>query len=288
MPKNPKLGQAQKGLIAALLCMALVIGVFDGLSSQHPTAQPNSAAKTDNPANQQKEKDGWPDPLVIVTFLLVIVGAAQLGLFYRQLTLIRESLVDAKKAADAAEGAASAAGKQAKIAEAALTQLERPYVFVFDVKEFGFDVESSEFFVEYSVANYGKMPAIIEGAYIGFEFSDRVAPPSPPLMEDSHTLMTAPILQAGEKREKIREYVPTGMTTGDIIVDVTSKNPFEGTGKEGPVFDVPKNNDVFFRAIIEYRGPSSHGHSTGALWLANYPRPGQLAQRGGDDYNYVK
>jgi hypothetical protein len=288
MPKDPKLGQAQKGLIAALLCMALVIGVFDGLSSQHPTAQPNSAAKTDNPANQQKEKDGWPDPLVIVTFLLVIVGTAQLGLFYRQLTLIRESLVDAKKAADAAEGAASAAGKQAKIAEATLTQLERPYIFIFDVREFGFDPETAEYFVEYSVANYGKMPAIIEGAYIGFVFSDRAAPPAPPLMEDSHTLMTAPILQAGERRDKIREYLPTGSTTGAVFVDVRFQRPSERTRAVGPVFDVPEGNDYFFRAIIEYRGPSSQGHSTGALWLTNYPASGQLAQRGGDEYNYVK
>jgi hypothetical protein len=200
-----------------------------------------------------------------------------------------EQIKVGREGAEAAKKAAEASAAHAKVAEVALTQLERPYVFIFDVKEFGFDPETAEFFVEYSVANYGKMPAIIEGAYVGFEFSDRGAPPEPTLVEDSHTLMTAPILQAGERREKIREYLPNSMTTGDIEIDVTNaKDPFGITAKTGPVFDVPKGDDVFLRAIIEYRGPFSRGHSTGALWLANYPAKGQLAQRGGDEYNYVK
>lgn len=184
---------------------------------------------------------------------------------------------------------AEASAEHARIAGAALTQLERPYIFIFDVKEFEFDSECAEFFVEYSVANYGKMPAIIEGAYIGFEFSDRGAPPRPSLMEDSHALMTAPILQAGEKREKIREYVPSGMTNDIVETDVSPDDPSARTPKFAPPgFNVPAGNDVFFRTIIEYRGPFSRNHSTGSLWLANYPAAGQLAQRGGDEYNYVK
>jgi hypothetical protein len=255
-----------------------------------PTYQPTYAYSGQPTAYSTKAEEPWltKDAAGFFTFLLVVVGGFQVGLFVWQLGLIRESLDDAKKAADAAEGAANAAGKQAKIAERALTELERPYVFIFDVKEFGFDRETSEYFVEYSVANYGKMPAIIEGAYIGFVFSDRAEPPAPPLMEDSHTLMTAPILQAGERREKIREYLPTGSTTGAIFVDVRFQRPSERTHAVGPVFDVPEGNDYFLRAIIDYRGPSSHGHSTGALWLANYPASGQLAQRGGDEYNYIK
>lgn len=292
MLKPQKLGQAQRGTIAALLCLSLAIGVFDGLSSQGLSSQPNSAEKTNNPTNQQKQEEGWwkraSEPLTVITFLLVVVGTAQLGLFWLQLTFIRESLDDAKKAADAAEGAASAANKQAKVAEESFAKLERPYVFVFDVKEFDFDIDRARFFVEYSVANYGKMPAIIEGAYIGFAFSDKAEPPLPTLMGDDHSLMTAPILQVGEKREKIREYVPIGMTTGEFQIDVTMNDPFEKTGGEGPVFDVPAGSDVFFRAVVEYRGPSTAGHSTGALWLANYPGAGQLAQRGGEEYNYIK
>ena len=277
---------AQKMVIALMLCIAVLIARLDQLSS---ATHPIEKTETSGTRYQEGHWEKWREPITVVTAFLVAVGLAQLGLFWRQLGFIRESLDDAKKAADAAEGAASAATKQAKIAEATLTQLERPYVFIFDVKEFGFDPETSEFFVEYSVANYGKMPAIIEGAYISFVFSDKGVPPLPTLMADSHVLLTAPILQVGEKREKIREYVPTGMTTGDIEIDVTdADDPFGKTGAIGPVFDVPKGNDVFFRAIIEYRGPSSHGHSTGALWLANYPANGQFAQRGGDEYNYIK
>ncbi len=271
--------------------------------SSKDTHTPENPIRADHPKYEAKHDnilaDAWnwttQDPVSFYTSLLAIFTAVLGATAIVQIRYLRRAdetaVISANAARDAANAtvaAATASDRQAKVAEDALTQLERPYVFIFDVKEFGFDPETAEFFVEYSVANYGKMPAIIEGAYIGFEFSDRGAPPTPTLMEDSHTLMTAPILQAGEKREKIREYLPTGLTTGAIDVDVTSPNPFERTGTIGPVFDVPERNDVFFRAIIQYRGPFSRGHSTGALWLANYPAAGQLAQRGGGEYNYVR
>lgn len=47
--------------------------------------------------------------LALLTFCLVVVGSVQVGLFVWQLKLIRESLVDTKKSADAANKAADAA-----------------------------------------------------------------------------------------------------------------------------------------------------------------------------------
>jgi hypothetical protein len=184
----------------------------------------------------------------------------------------------------AAANTAAASMRHAIAAESSLENIERPYIFVFGVSPIRMGV-TGEFFVEYSVANYGKMPAIIDGAFIGFVFSDTVEPPSAPLMEDSHTLLASPILQSGEKRENIIEYLPIGMITPDINVEVRDDSK---PGFMTPIFDVPKGSDVFFRATIEYHGPSSEGHETSALWLVNYPSPGQLAQRGGDKYNYTR
>lgn len=66
----------------------------------------------------------------------------------------------------AARRAANAAIRQAKAAEDALTQLERPYIFVFGVKQIFQDQSRNDFFVTYTVANFGKLPAIIERSTI--------------------------------------------------------------------------------------------------------------------------
>ncbi len=58
------------------------------------------------------------------TFLLVLVALFQLGLFWWQLTLIRESLDDTKVAADAAMKSAKAASTQADIAAGTLETMQ--------------------------------------------------------------------------------------------------------------------------------------------------------------------
>jgi len=199
---------------------------------------------------------------------------------------------------------AEASAEQARIAGAALTQLERPYVFIFGIRGIKRDAASKDFFVEYTIANYGKMPAIIEAPYIGFVISERGEPPIPPLIFDGHSLMNSPILQAGEQRKKTREYFPAGMVGEDIIARVdrvvraadiepnrvllgASDGLDEISSDIVPTFNVPDGFDLFFRAVIRYRGPSTAGHETGAVWLY-YPGTFEFAVRGGEEHNYVK
>jgi hypothetical protein len=199
---------------------------------------------------------------------------------------------------------AEASAEHARIAGAALTQLERPYVFIFGVRGIKQDASSKDFFVEYTVANYGKMPAIIEAPHIGFVISERGEPPIPPLMFDGHSLMNSPILQAGEQRKKIREYFPAGMTGEDIIAVVdrvvraadiepnrvlfgVSDGLDEISSDMVPTFNIPDGFDLFFRAVIRYRGPFTPSHETGAVWLYN-PGTFEFAIRGGEEHNYVK
>lgn len=218
----------------------------------------------------------------------------------RQRLDTQEQLRIAKEAADAAKDAAEASAQQVKIAENALTQLERPYVFIFGVRGIKQDKSSQEFFVEYTVANYGKMPAIIEAPHIGFEISERAEPPMPPLLHDAHNLMATPILQAGEVRKKIRCYLPTGMVGEDInaVIDTVRARDIDPNTLIGdgvveevqtvmPTFTFEDGFDLFFRAVISYRGPFTRGHETGAVWLYS-PGTFEFAVRGGEEHNYIK
>jgi hypothetical protein len=237
----------------------------------------------------------WDQVLVgILTFCIFVL---QLLAFSIQACYMRRTAIEMRRTTHAAirstraaQKSAVAATVQARVSEDALTQLERPYIFIFDVKNIIYDAVLEKFYVEYSVANYGKIPAIIEGAWIGFVFSDRGEPQSPTPMEDSHALLVSPIFQSGEKRVNIKEYVPNGMAKSDIIVHLPDED-FGFTAAPAritPVWNVAEGNEIFFRVIIKYRGPFSIGHETSNLWLADYPSPGQLAQRGGKEYNYIR
>jgi hypothetical protein len=86
-------------------------------SSQRPFAQSDGAPKTSQPGQQQQQQEAWweraLDPIAVFTLALGVVAGAQLGFFYWQLRLIRESLEDAKTAASAATAVANAANSTA-------------------------------------------------------------------------------------------------------------------------------------------------------------------------------
>lgn len=99
--------------VIALVAWAIIgLPLLNSLtrSSYEPTGQ-QAAQPT---ANSPKSEDRWltKDAAGFFTFLLVIVGGAQLALFLWQLWLIRESLDDAKLAAEAAKESADATKQQ--------------------------------------------------------------------------------------------------------------------------------------------------------------------------------
>src|SRR5262245_35785334 len=108
------------------------------------------------------------------TLLLVVVGVGQAGLFVWQLILIKRSLRDAKKAADAAAEGAEAARLNAQ----ALIDAESAQMYVIHL---GSNIEAifqlgkfydnsptmatSKFdppWIDYRLRNYGKSPAIVQ------------------------------------------------------------------------------------------------------------------------------
>jgi hypothetical protein len=156
-------------------------------SSQSPTSPPKENAKTDDSTNQQKQKEGWleraADPLAVITLLLVVVGAGQVVLFYRQLSIIRESLVDAKVSADAAKEAAEAVKSQAEVAKANLTSIQRPRLVV---RELLMLPNSEPIEIRYVVANVGASDATIVESHIELQdVADRILWPLQPIEGDN-------------------------------------------------------------------------------------------------------
>jgi hypothetical protein len=201
---------------------------------------------------------GWmmKDAAGFFTLLLVIVGIGQVILFWYQLKLIRSSLEDAKRAANTATDAANAASRQAYVAEQSLAKIERPYVFIFNVSALAVDeIEDIEedctlLRVTYSIANYGKIPAIIKHAMVSL--SAFTEPLSPARLEYNHSLIVSPILAAGERRDGIEE---TLKWDGNIKNDEWD-NKYPALG----------DNELWFWAIVAYRGPFTDQHETRICW----------------------
>jgi len=194
----------------------------------------------------------------------------------RQLKLTADNFADQSRDMQAS---IAAANRSATAAERALFELERPWIFVAQTRA-QLDSETHEFFIEYTVANYGKLPAIIEYPTLGFVLNDAHGNPQPPVYPDeTHSLVSAPILAAGEHR-RLKEYFPAS-EDGTIKFRETVDEHMERV----PDLGLGPNQDMFFRAVIRYRGPTSIGHETGVSWLYREPFFDFVA-RSGVQFNY--
>lgn len=186
------------------------------------------------------------------TFLLLVLAAAQLALFWYQLRLIRVSLDEAKISASAAADAAKASARQAHIAEETFGKIERPYVFVFNISRLEVEdyIDADDDYrllkVTYSIANHGKIPAIIKHAQISLGVFHEPLPPA--RLENYHQLVSAPVLAPGEVRSGIEESL---RWDGEIRFDEWA-NRFPDLGAE----------ELWFWAIVAYRGPFTDQHET--------------------------
>jgi hypothetical protein len=115
------------------------------------------------------------------TFVLVVVGVLQLGLFAWQLTLIRKSLTDTRIAADAAKDAANAANIQAHIAERTLSEVERPWLFIEGATISRREMPGEQplipnhWYISFRCKNVGRMPAVTEECIIKLVDKDEIA-----------------------------------------------------------------------------------------------------------------
>lgn len=158
-----------------------------------PTNQAAYAQTGQPSSNATKTEEPWltKDAAGFFTFLLVVVGGLQLALFVWQLGLIRESLDDAKIAAEAAKESADVAKAQLALAERSLTIAERALVAVSDIVVT--TISQHQIIVDYrihiNIINSGKTPArnylsranlvVVDRIPDNFRFPDRPTKDTP-------------------------------------------------------------------------------------------------------------
>src|SRR5215472_4648990 len=150
--------------------------------------------------------------------------------------------------------AAEAAAKAARVAEKALLDLERPYVFVHGMH--GVEALPQDEYrprIVYNVSNNGKLAARIDTVSIACGPGNNGS--FPPLrLQDRHRLLERPILSADEQRSRIfHDLLGENFITRDDL-----------NGASGIAYDV--DDGVIFQVLIEYRGPSGRSHETGQVW----------------------
>ncbi|WP_338835190.1 hypothetical protein [Bradyrhizobium septentrionale] len=161
----------------------------------------------------------------IFTSVQVVVATVQAALFFYQLRVIKLSLDDAKVASEAAT-------RQARVAEDALAKIERPYGFVFNVsslkivrwEDWENGTEGVRLSVTYSVANYGKLPAVIEAMQVSL--SVHAEPPAPVNYDHNHPPAISAVLVPGEPRNDLDE----GLAWNDVELD-----DYEGAPPPPPI-----------------------------------------------------
>jgi hypothetical protein len=279
-------------LMLALACYA----VPENFSSQRPFAESNCAKESNEAAKTRQQDEPWwqraREPIAFFTLCLVLVGGAQLGLFYRQLTFIRQSLVDAKTAADAAKESADATKIQADVARDSLDKVQRPYIYIFGV---GRPVADTHIgwgtpHVRYSVANYGNTPARIDNINIGFFGSSVVGLAQrdtvPDLIDRDHSLIVSPVLPPQDLRKDLAAFLPEefiGENLGATVI-IDGRRNMEISIPE-PL--IPLNELLFFRVIVRYSGPFTRGYETSAVWFYD-PSASLFSAWNDERYTYMR
>lgn len=171
----------------------------------------------------------------------------------------------------------------------AFSKLNRPYVFVFGVKNIepgpndNFDA-----LVPYFVANHGQSPALIER--IEYRLHPSVTPEETGAALDDHPLVVSPVLGINEKITATAASV-VWLDSGHRIVSMDAAELKERGSGASKVFAIPEikipGTAWYFRVKIFYRGPFSNNHETSGCW--RYDRETcQFIQFGGTEYNYTK
>jgi hypothetical protein len=166
--------------------------------------------------------------------------------------------------------------KQIGVAQQALTDLERPYLFIVNYNWLLIekaDEHGWKYGVGYAVSNGGKLPAFIRSVEVGLGFGPNIPPleDQPPINE----LLTAPLLASGENR-----VLAQGMAD------------FGGSPREcqirGGLARIPESafkcERVIAKITIEYDGPTTAGHVTAACWQW-HPVQYAFTQFGGPEHN---
>ena len=160
--------------------------------------------------------------------------------------------------------------------------IKRPWLFISGVCDLHERSAEDEVWteVDYTIANHGEAPAIIESVKCQFIFT-KAHKEIPLSVEQDHPLIVNPIIGPGETRQNIPHLVPAGLLSADKVIYLygnrrASMAPQERHGRE-----------FIFLIKIQYRGISSRGHVSSGLWRWNYS-VSRFEAYGGEEKNYAK
>jgi hypothetical protein len=192
---------------------------------------------------------------------------------------------------------ANAAMKSAEVAEASITTLERPYMYVFGVSKFtdrefqpreGLIGTEHEAGIEYRVANYGRTPAYIEEAHAEILVGEAREIITPAFATDDNPLVISPVIGPNLTVGPIfhpswnaahLDY-PEGFGPIDFTEYAGDDDDREWRPKLGP------DERLYFRVLIKYRGPFAGGYETSACWT--WDSGFGVFELSGKKYNYEK
>ncbi len=260
-----------RGFLVTFLLAAIVFGAVERLANTSPnpgqTTETKGADESDNKdANRQPHESTWDwvthDAAGFFTLWLVVIGGAQLALFWVQLHLIRESLVDARQAADAATKGAEAARLNAQAVIDA--ERGRPFVSIeaHNLQEMVAsaaqlpqhdDYTTSALRIKYTFKNYGRTPVIIKE--VGHHFLMQITPLSPILEERGYErLISLPI----------EHIISPGDKSGPIVCQLDQRFTIADAKSVARV-----DNTLWFCGYISYDDTFGFGRELHFIWHYN-------------------
>ena len=157
--------------------------------------------------------------------------------------------------------------KSTRIAETTLTQLERPHLFIENVRQddprhalrnwFGFDeanLKQGVFTAVYDVVNYGRSPAIIKERYASIYIGSAL--PDVPTPNRNDVWATEIVMGEGQRRSGFSIFWPGNMT-GEILNDLMISRGYDPDRTP---------TKVFFFAKLRYESVHGTGDEIGVIW----------------------
>jgi len=145
--------------------------------------------------------------------------------------------------------------RAAKVAERALVDLERPYIFIWGIS--GVQALRDDGYkprIYYNVSNNGKLAARVDD--VSIRFGGELNGQFPALaVQGDHELLQEPIFSSDENRKRLFHAVSDSPL-------VTRGNPNTHFGEVPHALAV----GTIFGVVIKYRGPSGEHHETAQCW----------------------
>ncbi|WP_316180980.1 MULTISPECIES: hypothetical protein [unclassified Bradyrhizobium] len=214
----------------------------------------------------------------VLAFATVGLGIATVLLYDTGEKQFRFAIRTSVKQSRDMKASIAAADRSAAAAERALTDLERPWIFVHLSPHLVDRKAPPEFKIPpvavFQIGNHGRMPAIIRTCYIALEGLPQTEP-SAGLLRDEFHMSIGP----QERSEKLPIDCPGGLAEYGVVVDLISEQLH-------PVPELKQTENFFFYIVIEYVDVRGKVYKSSFCWRfdlgVNY-----WVEFGGPRFNYL-